>query len=88
MRHQAAGERDLARNDLWELSLERSLRRRAAGPPAGPVRRQGARGAVLLAAATLSTTPIALASKPRSAVAELHVGSHGAACHGVGFVEL
>ena len=79
MRHQAAGERDLARNDLWELSLERSLRRRAAGPPAGPLRRQGARGAVLLAAATLSTTPIALASKPRSAVAELHVGSHGAA---------
>jgi len=79
VRHQAAGERDLARNDLWELSLERSLRRRAAGPPAGPLRRQGARGAVLLAAATLSTTPIALASKPRSAVAELHVGSHGAA---------
>jgi len=79
VRHQAAGERDLARKDVWELSLERSLRRRAAGPPAGPLRRQGARGAVLLAAATLSTTPIALASKPRSAVAELHVGSHGAA---------
>jgi cell wall-associated NlpC family hydrolase len=80
VRHQAPapGERDLARHDLWELSLERSLRRRAAGPPAGPLRRQGARGAALLAAATLSTTPIALANT-RSTVAELHVGSHGAA---------
>jgi cell wall-associated NlpC family hydrolase len=74
----APGERDLARHDLWELSLERSLRRRAAGPPAGPLRRQGARGAALLAAATLSTTPIAIA-QTRSTVAELHVGSHGAA---------
>jgi peptidoglycan DL-endopeptidase CwlO len=80
VRHQAPapGERDLARHDLWELSLERSLRRRAAGPPAGPLRRQGARGAALLAAATLGATPIAVA-QTRSTATELHVGSHGAA---------
>jgi cell wall-associated NlpC family hydrolase len=70
--------RDLARHDLWEESLERSLRRRAAGPPAGPLRRQGARGAALLAAATLSSTPIAVAAT-RAAATELHVGSRGAA---------
>jgi cell wall-associated NlpC family hydrolase len=74
----AAGERDLARHDLWEQSLERSLRRRAAGPPAGPLRRQGARGAALLAAATLGSTPIAIAHT-RANAAELHVGSRGAA---------
>jgi cell wall-associated NlpC family hydrolase len=80
VRHPAPdpGARDLARHDLWELSLERSLRRRAAGPPPGPLRRQGARGAALLAAATLSTTPIALA-QTSSAATELHAGSHGSA---------
>jgi cell wall-associated NlpC family hydrolase len=71
--------RDLARHELWQESLDRSLRRRAAGPPAGPLRRQGARGAALLAAATLSSTPAAIAQTRPAAVAELHVGSKGAA---------
>jgi peptidoglycan DL-endopeptidase CwlO len=71
--------RDLARRDLWQESLDRSLRRRAAGPPAGLLRRQGARGAVLLAAATLSSTPMAVAQTRTATASELHVGSHGAA---------